>query len=260
MIKKITVTLITLMFLATIAPVSLADQGGQKHYNGLVGADSPLYGLKVGFQNLDLALTFNNTEKLKKQMNLADERIAEAQDAAEDNNTGAYMAALDGYDNVLNGIDATVQAEDVSQDAYAGLAPMLYHHQELLYAAIGDPNSIMNDPDTDSKVIYDIQNRTMQVNDEIIKMKNGMPFYYYNGEQYFVPPGQAKKLEADVIGNTITNGSKVPPGLAKKGYKNTTPTLVNGSAVWPWDQIDYTSSTKTNGNGKGNGNGNNKNK
>jgi hypothetical protein len=106
--------------------------------------------------------------------------------------------------------------------------------------------------------MFDIQNRTMAVNEEIIKMKNGMPFYYYNGEQYFIPPGQAKKLEAGVIGNTITNGSKVPPGLAKKSYKNPTPTITNGSMVWPWDQIDYTSSTK--GNGKGNGNGNNKNK
>jgi hypothetical protein len=251
MIKKITVTLITLVLLATVAPVSLADSGGQKHYNGLVGSDSPLYGLKVGFQNLDLALTFNNTEKLKKQMNLADERIAEAQDAAEGNNTGAYNAAIDGYDNLLATIDETAQDESIDQGIYADLAPMLYHHQEVLYTIIGDPNI---NPD----VTFDIQNRTMAVNEEIIKMKNGMPFYYYNGEQYFIPPGQAKKLEAGVIGNTITNGSKVPPGLAKKSYKNPTPTITNGSMVWPWDQIDYTSSTK--GNGKGNGNGNNKNK
>lgn len=257
MIKKITVMFVTLVLLATIAPVSLADSGGQKHYNGLVGADSPLYGLKVGFQNLDLALTFNNTEKFKKQMNLADERIAEAQDAADDNNTAAYNAAIDGYDDMLDNIDVTSQAEDVDQEVYADLVPMLYHHQEVLYTIIGDPN-------IDPNVTFDIQARTMTVNDEIIKMKNGMPFYYYNGEQYFVPPGQAKKLEAGVIGNTITNGSKVPPGLAKKSYKTPTPTIVNGSTVWPWDQIDYTSSTKTNGNGngngKGNGNGNNKNK
>ncbi len=252
MIKKITVVCVMLVLLATIAPVSLADSGGQKHYNGLVGADSPLYGLKVGFQKLDLALTFNNTEKLKKQMSLADERIAEAQDAAEGNNTAAYEAAMDGYEDELDDIMVTSEA-DVDQEVYADLAPMLYHHQEVLYTIVGDPN-------INPGVTFDIQNRTMIVNDEIIKMKNGMPFYYYNGEQYFVPPGQAKKLEAGVIGNTITNGSKVPPGLAKKSYKTPTPTITNGSAVWPWDQIDYKSNSKTHGNGKGNGNGNNKNK
>jgi len=226
MIKKITVTCVILVLLAAIAPASLADSGGQKHYNGLVGADSPLYGLKVGFQKLNLALTFDNTEKLKKQMNLADERIAEAQDAAESDNIGAYNAALDQYDDMLYRMNVTSEG-DVNQTVYADLAPMLYHHQEVLYSIIGDPNINPN-------VTFDIQNRTMQVNDEIIRMKNGMPFYYYNGEQYFVPPGQAKKLEAGIIGNTITNGSKVPPGLAKKGYKTPVPTITNGSAVWPW--------------------------
>jgi len=121
-------------------------------------------------------------------MNLADERIAEAQDAAESDNIGAYNAALDQYDDMLYRMNVTSEG-DVNQTVYADLAPMLYHHQEVLYSIIGDPNINPN-------VTFDIQNRTMQVNDEIIRMKNGMPFYYYNGEQYFVPPGQAMKLKA----------------------------------------------------------------
>lgn len=245
MIKKVIVMLISLALLAAIAPASLADSGGQKHYTGMVGADSPLYGLKVGVQNLGLALTFNNTDKLQKEMNLADERVAEAQDAADENNTGAFDAATGQYSAMLARINETSQA-DIDQEVYANLSSMLYHHQEVFY-------NITDNPDLALNMTYYVRNRTIAINDQIIKMKNGMPFYYYNGVQYFVPPGQAKKLENGIIGNTIANGSKVPPGLAKKGFKTATPTITNGSTVWPWDHVPFPTATKTHGNGNGNG-------
>ncbi len=97
---------------------------------------------------------------------------------------------------------------------------------------------------------------------QTIKIKNGMPFYYYNGTEYFMPPGQMKN----------NNSTHVPPGLAKKGYVKPVPTINNGSLTWPWDEINYTyiHGNKTmptmrpmptitpmkHGNGNGNGNGN----
>ena len=113
-----------------------------------------------------------------------------------------------------------------------------------------------------------IQDRIMYTCNQTMKLKNGMPFYYFNDTSYFIPPGQMKNM-----GN---NSTFVPPGLANKGYvrPNSTITngspswpLANGSPSWPWDQVQYAYKNDTtpknshvNGNdnshGNGNGNGN----
>ncbi len=233
--KKFIAAFLALAMLAALMPGSLADSGKQKHYNGMIGADSPLYPVKVSLQKLDVFLTFDNTEKLKKQINLANERLAEAEDAADTNNLGAFDAATGEYENTLNDINGTLQNPGVDEEVAIELVPILLHHREVFYG-------IMNN----TTVPLAIQNRTMLINNQTMRIKNGMPFYYYNGSAYFIPPGQMDK---------ITNGSKVPPGLAKKGYVIPQPTVVNGSNVWPWDEIPYPTSKKLKGNGNGNGNG-----
>ncbi len=243
MMKRFIAALIAIAMLASLMPVSFADQGGQKHYNGLVGADSPAYKLKIIIQDLDVFLTFNNTDKLGKQMDILEERLAEAEDAADENDTDAYEAATDEYLNTLNDINGTLQAEGVTEEDADGVVPLLLHHQEVFYG--------IADSDTTPLVIQD---RTVLVNGEFMKIKNGMPFYYYNGAAYFIPPGQRKNMEKNTA-NGIYNGSKVPPGLAKKGYENPELTIDNGSKAWPWDQIPYPTSKKNN---NGNGRGNNK--
>ncbi len=238
MMKKMITIILALAMLAALIPVSNANSGNQKHYNGLIGADSPFYKAKIFIQELNIYLTFNNTDKLQKQMANLDERSAEAEDAAEENNIGAYEAATTEYLNTMNKINGTLEAEDVDPDVAIELVPLLLHHQEVFYG-IADNNT--------TPLV--IQNRTVLINGEFMKIKKGMPFYYYNDTAYFIPPGQMKKIE-----NGIINGSKIPPGLAKKGYKNPVPTVDNGSKKWPWDQIPYPTSKKVNGNGKGNPN------
>jgi hypothetical protein len=249
MIKKLIAALIVLAMLAATVPMSYADTVNNKHYNGWIGADSPLYGLKTGFQKLDVLLTFNNTEKFKKQMGLVEERFNETQDAFDNDNVGALDAALNEYSETVDGMNETFQALD-DPNALEGMAPMLYHHQEVFYAMLDEIDDENFDPEW-----MDVQNRIMYANEEAIKMKNGMPFYYYNGEAYFIPPGLKKKIDSGIVNGSkgITNGSKVPPGLANKNYKSP----VNGSKTWPWDDYPYATSTPKN-NGKGNGNGNNK--
>jgi Domain of unknown function (DUF5667) len=236
MIKKIIAASLALALMVALMPTSFADSGNAKHYNGLVGADSPFYSIKTNLQKLDVLLTFNNTEKLKKQINLANERIAEAEDAVDDNNTGAYDAATGDYLNTLNDINGTLQAEDIDSDVATELLPTLLHHKDVFYGILDNNSTPLT-----------IQNRTVLINGEFMKIKNGMPFYYYNDTAYFIPPGQMKKVE-----NGIINGSKVPPGLANKGYKNATYDKTN--KTWPWDQIPYPTSQKTNGKGQGNPN------
>jgi hypothetical protein len=244
MLKKIITAFLALAVLAALMPASLADSGDVKPYQGWIGADSPLYKVKVGWQKLDVALTFDNTEKMKKQMSYAEERLSEAQAMAIENNTEALETALDEYVNELDELNETTQAPDINETEYANLSPLLYHHQQCFYG-------LMNNTSAN----WTIQGRYMICNQTITKMKNGMPFYYYNGTAYFIPPGQMKKY----------NSTFVPPGLTKKGYVAPVPTITNGSVTWPWDEINYSYGNKTlpngkvkNNNGNGNGNGNNK--
>jgi hypothetical protein len=237
MMKKIIAASIVLVMLAALIPVSLADSGGVQPYKGSIGADSPLYKIKVFMQKADVMLTFDNTAKMNKQMNYADERLSEALAAMENNNTDALNVSLDEYETQIGELNDTTQAPDINDSDYNNLSAMLYHHQQTFYALTN--NTSAN---------WTIQGRYMVVNDTITKMKNGMPFYYYNGTAYFIPPGQMNKMNTD--------STYVPPGLAKKGYKRAVPTITNGSATWPWDQTNYTTSTKGKGNGNGHGNGN----
>jgi hypothetical protein len=249
MMKKIITASIVLVMLAAIVPASLADSGDIKPYKGMIGADSPLYPVKIYVQHLDVYLTFNDTAKMLKEMNYADERLSEAEAAILANDTAAVNASLDEYLDQMNELNDTTQASDIDPDAYANLSPMLYHHGQTFYA-------LMNNTTPGCT----FEGRMMNVSGNLTKMKNGMPFYYYNGTAYFIPPGQMK---------LIANGSKVPPGLAGKGYVRPVPTIMNGSMTWPWDEINYSYANTTipgknmnkthgNGNGKGNGNGNNK--
>ncbi len=196
-------------------------------------------------------------------MNYADERVSEMLAAEDENNTAALEAAADQYASLMDALNQTTQADDINDSVYASLQPMLIHHNECFYA-------MMNNT-TDATMT--IQGRLMYANNETIKIKNGMPFYYYNGTAYFIPPGQMKKMGS--------NSTFVPPGMANKGYVRPIPTITNGSPSWPidngspswpWDQIQYPYNTtfnknsnshgngngKTNGNGNGNGNGHNK--
>jgi YD repeat-containing protein len=234
MMRKVIAVSVALAMLVALAPASLADSGGVQPYRGWIGADSPLYKAKIFVQKMDVYLTFDSTDRMVKQMDYADERLSEALAAAEKNNTGALNSALDELNDEYEELNDTTLAPDINDSDYNNLSAMLYHHQQTFYA-------MMNNTSAN----WTIQGRYMVVNDTITKMKNGMPFYYYNGTAYFIPPGQMNKMETD--------STYVPPGLAEKGYKRPVPTITNGSRTWPWDEIPYPTSKKANGNGNGKG-------
>ena len=51
--------------------------GHIKPFEGPIGADNPLYGLKVAMEDLDETFTFNGTQRVEKQVDHAQLRIAE---------------------------------------------------------------------------------------------------------------------------------------------------------------------------------------
>lgn len=266
MSKKLWIVLIVVSLMAAMIPVTNAETydsapAGVEPYNGLFGADSPLYGLKLFVQHLVLSFEGNATVKLQSQMDLGEQRLSEAYAAAANNNTAAVEAALNAYTIELKDINFTMDCDGVLEFMFLKAGNDLQDQEDIL-------KNLTNSTDV-PPAISDMYNRTLNTTQQI---KNGRPFIYCNNTSYFIPPGQMKKISAGGQGKT-------PPGLAKKGYTSPEPLLVNGTVVWPWDEQYnslYTNMTAVNGtnsavtlasqltgkhgngkgNGKGNGNGN----
>jgi hypothetical protein len=71
-------------------------------YNGPIGAGSPLYGLKIAFEDLDLSFTANETDYINKQLNKSRLRLSEVRAALQQNNTDAAGNALALYLKATN--------------------------------------------------------------------------------------------------------------------------------------------------------------
>jgi TolA-binding protein len=108
---------------ATIAP-----------YNGPIGPGNSLYGLKLAFENIDESFTFNQSERLEKQISHADIRLAELKHELTVNNTNTVNIALEQYRLKMN------QTEEALDPALLnGTAPSpatdnygLEHAQEMI--------------------------------------------------------------------------------------------------------------------------------
>lgn len=260
MSKRMIAASIAAMMLIALVPASMAQSSNVSSdiqpYNGLVGANSPVYSFKLLYEQLDLLITLDSHEKLKKQIAYADERLAEARAMADANDSSAVDAALSHYESQMDAINASTYngSDAIDVDDH------LDEHEKCLEDLMNDTNMSENNMER----LIDLYNHNIDI-------KYGRPFLYYNNTttgnitRYFAPPGQLKKI----------NSTNMPPGLAKKGYMKPVPTITNGSPAWPWDQIQYQFKNNTmpkvtfdpknnhgngNGNGKSNGNGNGHNK
>jgi len=84
--------------------VQAADTGSDDiaPYTGRVGADSPLYGLKIAWEDLDETFTANDTERIEKQMIHARLRLSEVKREFAENRPESAQAALDQYWQKVN--------------------------------------------------------------------------------------------------------------------------------------------------------------
>jgi len=71
-------------------------------YEESIGADSPLYGLKLAWEDLDESFTANESERITKQMNHAQIRLSEAKRELAKNRTDTAIQALDLYWQKVN--------------------------------------------------------------------------------------------------------------------------------------------------------------
>jgi hypothetical protein len=264
MSRKLWIALIVASLLVAAIPVSNAELTGNAPssvapYNGLFGADSPFYGLKLFIQHLDLSLEGNASAKLQKQLALGQQRLSEACTVAARNNTAALDAALTAYTAEVEAINTTLDCDAIDDITYLEAGSELQDQENSLANMTNDTGLL--------PAVGDLYNRTLN---STVQIKNGRPFIYCNNTSYFIPPGQMKKISQGSPGKT-------PPGLAKKGYVSPEPIVVNGTVLWPWDDqynvytnstanatgttqsFDYVSKAlKKQGNGKGNAGGNGK--
>ncbi len=88
---KIAVVIITILLLVQV--------GAAREASGLTGPDGFLYPLKIWIEKLSIDLVFNETEKAQKMLDLADERLKEAEEM--ENGSKAFEKAMDEYADQL---------------------------------------------------------------------------------------------------------------------------------------------------------------
>lgn len=211
MIKKIFTLIVATLLLVAVIPASVAASEDVQPYNGWIGADSPLYGMKLWFQGVDESLSGNANAKMVKQMAHAQERLSEAQAMGIANKYGAMDAALCEYDRALVRINQTLDDPTIDNATCENMSLQLQKHQNHFQYMVNN-----------SSLTEQSRNRWMNSFNYSEQFKNGRPFTYANNTSYFQPPGHAN------------NGKQtdVPPGLASKGYL-----AGNGSTISPGDGV-----------------------
>lgn len=94
-------------------------------YNGPIGADSPLYALKLALEDMDESFTANETERVNKQMNHARLRLSEVRRSLELNQSDSAEQALNNYWIKMNLTNVTISR-------WASNGTGLLHAQEMI--------------------------------------------------------------------------------------------------------------------------------
>ena len=143
--------LFSLIMLALMGTAGIAaaapneTQTGQAYnittYNGPVGPGNALYGLKIAFENFDESFTFNQSEKLEKQVNHADLRLAELKHELTENRTDTADIALEQYRLKINQteevleplpVNGTGPAPAIDETGLLHAREMITKHQQVL--------------------------------------------------------------------------------------------------------------------------------
>ncbi|NJD77082.1 MAG: hypothetical protein FIB08_08320 [Candidatus Methanoperedens sp.] len=108
------------------------DMDDIEPYNGSIGPDSALYGLKIAFEDIDETFTFNATEKLKKQISHQEQRLAEAKAKLIEKKTREADRALEQYMEKVNELNATIAGYKGTDTGILNAQNMTRKHQAVL--------------------------------------------------------------------------------------------------------------------------------
>jgi len=101
-------------------------------YNGPIGADSPVYGLKLAMEDLDETFTFNDTQRVEKRLDHAQLRIAEVRRELNLNRTATAERALEQYRQKLNLTEGSLTPFGSNASGLLHAQEMITRHQTVL--------------------------------------------------------------------------------------------------------------------------------
>jgi hypothetical protein len=101
-------------------------------YNGTVGPDNALYGLKLAFESIDESFTWNASEKLGKKVAHSRLRIAEAKTELKKNNNEAAEKAFERYKEKVNETEESISRISGNDSGILNAQKMTKKHQFVL--------------------------------------------------------------------------------------------------------------------------------
>jgi hypothetical protein len=105
-------------------------------YNGPIGADSPLYGLKLAMEDLDETFTFNDTQRMEKRLDHGRLRIAEVRQELQLNRADTAERALELYRQKLNLTEGSLTPFASNATGLLHAQEMITKHQEVLASLV----------------------------------------------------------------------------------------------------------------------------
>lgn len=124
------------------AVAGTAEDDDYKPDKGLIGPGNALYGLRIAFQHLDIVFTFNQSEKLGKQVSYARHRIKEFRASLADNDTEAANIAIEEFKDEIEEVNKSVSEFSGKDTGLANAQKMIAKHQAVLEALLeSHPNN-----------------------------------------------------------------------------------------------------------------------
>jgi hypothetical protein len=181
--------------------------GDIRPFEGSIGADNPLYGLKVALEDLDETFTFNSTQRVEKQVDHAQLRIAELKRELELNRTDSADRVLDLYRQKLNLTERSLTAFGPDEPGLLHAQEMMTLHQTVLASLLH------SHPDTPG--LARAYNNSVSV-EERFSQKTAMKFTRIMGKdnKTFI---MAEKLD---IREQTRAGTNLSPSETMIGNKN----------------------------------------
>jgi hypothetical protein len=137
-ILKAVMILVVLGFALNIIGVASAAEGQDdlvddiEEYNGSVGPENALYGLKLAFENIDESFTWNATEKLGKKVEHSRLRIAEAKTELKNKNDEAAEKAFEHYTEKVKETEDSISGFSGNDSGILNAQKMIEKHQYVL--------------------------------------------------------------------------------------------------------------------------------
>ncbi len=103
-----------------------------QEYNGSIGPENSLYGLKLAFEMIDESFTLNISRKLEKKLNHAKIRLSEAKAELKEENEDRAEKVLELYREKLKETEDSIQEIEGTDSGIANAQDMIKKNQYVL--------------------------------------------------------------------------------------------------------------------------------